>query len=357
MPRPRPDNTARRVARAAAGALIAASLLVCGPLPVSQAAKYRRVPIEGTAYYVSPSGSDSASGRSPAHAWRTVRQANRAQLRPGDGILFRAGATFSDDFLVPPRSGRVGAPLVYGSYGRGRAQLPKGIWFKHRDDLAFQRLDIRGAEQGVNGTGNRIIVQGSKITNTGIAINAWGSRWLIRYNVVDDTADSGLVLQGTRHAVKRNRITDTGRDPSIPYGKHGIYMKSSHTTVTRNVIRRFSDNGVSSRLRGGVVSRNVISGGEIGIAWFQNDFRAGVSRWMANRISWVSKAGLYVSPSDSHGGTIERFVISGNVVSRSHGSFIDLDTSRARTRVGCNTLRRGSSSRRVCSAAATARTN
>lgn len=354
MPRRNPRPNARQTRCTAIAAMAFGVLAVAGPLPAAQAATYRPAPIKGTTYYVSPSGSDSASGRSPAQAWRTVRQANRTNLRPGDGVLFRGGATFADDALMPEQSGSAGAPLVFDSYGGGRANLPKGIWFKGKDHLVFQRLSINGARQGVSGTGRRITVQGSKITNVEIAVNTWGSNWLIRHNVIDNTGDSGLILQGSRHNVQRNRITDTGRDSSIDYGKHGIYMKSARTRVIRNVIRRFSAEGVSSRLHSGVVSHNVISGGQVGVAWYQNDSRSGLSRWRGNRISSVSHAGIYVSPSDSHGQTIERFTISGNVV-RTNASFIDLDIPRSRTRVGCNILGQGGGLRRVCSAGAAAR--
>src|SRR5262249_5041856 len=45
----------------------------------------------GTTYYVSPSGSDSNPGTSPASAWRTVSRVNRADLSPGDAVLFQGG--------------------------------------------------------------------------------------------------------------------------------------------------------------------------------------------------------------------------------------------------------------------------
>ncbi len=335
--------------------LIAAnSLCVLGALLVVGVAGCQASQGEGTTYYVSPSGSDSDSGRSPDQAWRTVRKASRAQLSSGDTVLFRGGHAFSDDTLMPEHSGAGGSPIVYGSYGGGRAALPKGVWLGHVTDLTFQGLAINGASQGVSGIGDRITVENSRITNVGIGINAGGNGWTIRHNVVDNTGDSGLILQGSGHSVTRNSITDTGRDRSIPYGKHGIYMKSSRSRVTHNVIRRFSANGVSARLRDGVVDSNTISGGPIGIAWFQNDSRPGVSHWGGNRIARVSEAGLYVSGADDAGPTIERFVISGNVV-RTGATFMDLNTATSHTQLTCNTLLGGAGQQRVCSARAAAR--
>lgn len=45
----------------------------------------------GTAYYVSNSGSDRNSGRSPQEAWATLDRVNGANLRPGDGVYFQRG--------------------------------------------------------------------------------------------------------------------------------------------------------------------------------------------------------------------------------------------------------------------------
>jgi hypothetical protein len=54
-------------------------------LPVAHIARVPGVSpatIAGTAYYVSPSGSDSNSGLAPDQAWRTVSRVNRADLNP-----------------------------------------------------------------------------------------------------------------------------------------------------------------------------------------------------------------------------------------------------------------------------------
>jgi hypothetical protein len=310
-------------------------------------------PVEpgGRTFYVSPDGSDSSSGRTPGEAWRTVHKVNRASLEPGDTVLFDGGQTYGDDTLMPESSGSPDAPIAYGSYGAGRATLTRGIWFRGNHDLTFSGLAIRDTSQGISATGTRITVQRSRISHVGIGINTFGSSWVIRDNVVDDTGDSGLIMQGTGHVIQDNRITNTGHDRSIDYAKHGIYLKSSRTRVVDNVIRSFTADGVSSRLHDAVIADNRISRGPVGIAWFQNDSKAGVSRWSGNRISAVSQAGMYVSPSDDAGRTIERFVISGNVI-KTRAAFMDLQTSAAHTRLACNTWLGRSGKRQVCSASA-----
>src|SRR6266702_1043167 len=75
-----------------------------------------------TTYYVSPSGSDSNSGTA-ASPWQTVDRINRTLLVPGDSVLFQGGQRFSGTTLIPPASGAASAPIRFGSYGTGRAQL------------------------------------------------------------------------------------------------------------------------------------------------------------------------------------------------------------------------------------------
>src|SRR6185312_1320010 len=80
-------------------------------------------------FYVGPHGSDHGAGRSPRHPWRTMFRVNKAHLKPGDTVLFKGGARFGDDTLMPGWglhvSGSKAAPVTFGSYGGGQAVLPK----------------------------------------------------------------------------------------------------------------------------------------------------------------------------------------------------------------------------------------
>ena len=276
-------------------------------------------PISGTTYYVSPSGSDSNSGTSPEQAWRTVHQANRADLQPGDAILFQGGATFADDPLEPgwgtAVSGTGVQPVVFGSYGEGQASLPNGIWTKGESNLVFENFNL-GPAGDLSGTGNDITVEGCSIsnilTNAEYGIVVTGSNWLIRDNWINHTGDSGMLLTGDHFRVQDNAITDTGVDPAITWGDHGIYLDASNSTIRGNIISGFHNDGVSVRYRDSVVSDNQISNGQIGIAWFQYDPQAGTSYWTSNSISNTRLAGIYISPGDIAGSTRETFIIRSN---------------------------------------------
>src|SRR5512146_2563266 len=101
-----------------------------------------------TTFYVSPAGSDGNAGTSPSTAWKTVQRADSASLAPGDSVLFQGGATFADQTLMPAASGADGAPIVFGSYGTGRANLPGGIWFSGKSWLTFDGLAVSPASPG-----------------------------------------------------------------------------------------------------------------------------------------------------------------------------------------------------------------
>jgi hypothetical protein len=294
------------------------------------------VAITGRTYYVSSAGSDSNDGTSPQQAWKTVRQANRADLAPGDGVLFEGGATYSDDTLMPERGGARGKPVVYGSYGQGRAVLPKGVWFRDKSDFAFQNLSFPGVAHGIQGAGDRVTIQGVELKGNEVGIYSEGDDWTIEANHVDGSGDSGMILIGARHTIRANLITDTGIDRSIDFGKHGIYLKVVDAVVTDNTIKGFSDNGVSVRFRNSRIERNTISGGPIGIAWFQYDTVAGTSTWRGNDITQTTAASVYVSRTDEAGPTRESFVIANNRLDPASGKYLDLSDTQGSYSVSGN---------------------
>ncbi len=298
------------------GIALCAAVLGCAVLVAAGAG-----PASARTFYVSPHGSDRAAGTSPVRPWRTVARVNRARLAPGDVVLLRGGATFRHA-LMPPRSGRPNAPIAFGSYGRTRPRLPRGVWFRGLHDLKFDRLALPHAS--FVGHGDRIALTRSAIGRARMGLYANGSDWWIAANKVHRTGDSGLILIGERMTVAGNRIERTGRDRNIPWGKHGIYLRVAAAHVVGNTIRRFADNGISVRYRNSVIEHNRIAGGPIGIAWFQNDHRAGISSWIANEISGTTAAAIYVSPADAAGTTRESFVITGNRLRPRAGQLLNL---------------------------------
>jgi hypothetical protein len=323
--------------RCLAAAVAAAAVLV----PCGRAA--------AATYYVTPNGSDGNPGTSQSSPWRTVAKVNRAGLQPGDTVLFAGGQTFSDAYLGPPASGTAGAPITFGTYGSGQARLTKGIWFASKSYLTFDGLtvdagnpsaDVPGLQSSASGTGStHIVVQNCTFQNVRLGLlisNAGDAYWTVSNNLIQSTGDSGVLIEdpnavngegGHDLTFTGNTILDTGLDKSITYGKHGIYARSANDVFRGNVIRGFSDDGISLRFRNAVVEGNDISQGPIGIGWFQYDPNAGTSRIAYNRISGTTAAGIYVNGYEAETGlaTQETFVIADNTISPAGGAGIGIE--------------------------------
>lgn len=294
-------------------------------------------PAMARTFYVSPSGSDHNRGTSQRHPWRSVERVGRARFRPGDRVLFAGGHVFSDDTLIPSSSGAPGREIIFGSYGRGQAVLRKGVWFSGKHDLVFANLTITDVNQGVHGRGDRDSVIRCTIRDVSVGINASGRGWRIIGNRIARTGDSGMLLYGEGHAVTVNNISDTGLDPSLTYGKHGIYLKAANVRIADNRISHFvGGSGISVRYRNSTVEHNRISGGAIGISWFQYDRTPGTSRWEANTISGTTHADIFVSGSDAGGMTRESFVIASNKLAKEAGAYLNLQPTRGVYRVHKN---------------------
>jgi hypothetical protein len=284
-------------------------------------------PASARTYFVSPRGNDGASGRSPAQAWRTVGRVDRARLEPGDIVLFAAGATFTDATLIPPASGAAGAPIRFGSYGRGRAVISNAggaVWFDDRQFLSFDHLVLttKGAASVIlagSTTGSSdITIRDCLLTNTAdAAINSpsrHDSHWLIAGSTIDDTGDSGLILLGSDDIVRGNSILDVGRNRRLDYGKHGIYAKGPGILVEDNRISHFPGSGISVRLRDARLVGNEISDGPTAISFFRQGRLVGDSTIEDNEFSHISAAGFY------YDGGGENFVVSGNRIAMSGGT-------------------------------------
>jgi Right handed beta helix region len=319
---------------------------VAGTVPVvggSLGGGARSASSAGTVYYVAPDGRDSNRGTSPSRPWRTVARVNRAALRAGDEVLFQGGSTFSDATLMPGfgfnASGTPDAPIVFGSYGAGRAQLSRGIWLGTNaahtggpSHLVFQDLRL-GPNQGFQGTGDYIKLVGLSIgpllppqgsQETGIASE--GSHWVIEDNTIYDTGDSGMLLGfsagapgdlagGTDYLVSHNTVTHTGLDRRLSYALHAIYLKVADATVTENRLTYFHDDGVSLRYRDAMVSHNYIAHGGIGIAWYQYDAQPGTTEMIANTIVDTDQAGIFVcGVAEACNQPIESFIVKRNLM-------------------------------------------
>lgn len=330
-----------------------------------------RPTITGTTYYVSATGNDANAGTSEATAWKTVKKVNETKLNPGDGVLFEGGATFGEE-LYGNGSGTEAKPVVYSSYGHGNAILSEGISLYPQGEWVV--IDHITSLKGIGGYGSNVTIQNCNITNAeGVGINITcgeykvatkpAEKWKILCNYIHDTGDSGILIEGIieegeesslypakKFVVEGNVIENTGTDTAISYGKHGIYLKGTECTITRNVIRNFSTDGISQRYGGNTVENNVITSGYVGIGFFQYSSTASSTSWINNAISEV-ETGIYVPEACTiySGGkataskTSENFVLRGNIIGPIYGGeseYVTIKTTGTVSREGTNAERK-----------------
>lgn len=274
---------------------------------------------QAATYYVRPGGNDRASGRSVVAAWRTVARVNAAHLRAGDRVLFAGGAVFGDTVLDASPVGTRRARVRFGSYGRGKATLTGGIRLRSARWVTVADLAVTHAGQAVlgsvYGTGSKhVVLRGLDLDGVGIGINSANVRdsdWRIVRTHIAHTGDSGMIVLGSGFTIARDVITDTGLSPSITYAKHGIYLKGPRARIVGNTILRFSTSAISLRSHDALVAGNHIDSGPVGIGYFQESRRRGLTRVVGNSIRGISSVGIYLDGSSSESFRISRNAISG----------------------------------------------
>ncbi len=91
------------------------------------------ISFSGTAYYVSADGDDSADGKSPENALRTLEKANSLELNAGDALLFRRGDIFRGSI-------NAAAGATYSAFGEGAKPQLLGS-FENAAELCWEKTD------------------------------------------------------------------------------------------------------------------------------------------------------------------------------------------------------------------------
>lgn len=231
------------------------ALLVVAPAP---AAPLAPIAGGGKTYYVdSRRGDDSASGRSPAHAWRSLTRAARVRLRGGDRLLLRRGSSWQAE-LDLASGGTASRGVVVGTYGSGGRPLIHGGNTCVRVTGSFIRLTGIAVHNctwaGVSLVGSFVRVDHTLISGAAAGIEVTPTsredrildNQLIDNNRMsvltptphnDDSGAFGILLRGERTLVARNRID--GSDAfSYDYGRDGSAVEvygGRDNLIVRNI--------------------------------------------------------------------------------------------------------------------------
>jgi hypothetical protein len=249
----------------------------------------------GTDYYLSPTGNDSASGTSQETAWKSIVKVNATVFKPGDKILFKGGETFTGSLKFDMAdSGKPDNPVMITSYGKGWATIcsgtEDGLYAKNTSGFIVRNLIFTGAGADVDGRFRGICfftdldtekpghiridnVDVSGYRCEGISIQA------------DRRGSSGFkdirITNATVHDNGDKGIASSGPQPPGDWGHKDIYVGHCRVYNIRGITgkRGHSGNGIIlSSVDGGVIeyctaynngdfSDDPNSGGPIGI-WF-----------------------------------------------------------------------------------------
>ena len=249
----------------------------------------------GTDYYLSPTGNDSASGTSPEKAWRSIGKVNTTIFKPGDNILFKAGETFAGSLKFDMAdSGKPDTPVTVTSYGKGRATIcsgtEDGLYAINTSGFIVKDLIFNGAGADVDGRFSGICFftnidtekpEHIRIDNVDVS----GYRWEGISIKADRHGSSGFrdvrITNATVHDNGDKGIASIGPQPPGGWGHKDIYVGHCRVYNIRGISgkRGHSGNGIIlSSIDGGVIeyckaynngefSDDPNSGGPIGI-WF-----------------------------------------------------------------------------------------
>ena len=229
-------------------------------------------PLEGRAmmsatYYVSPSGNDSNRGTSASAPWKSLAKVSSSTFTAGDEVLFQGGATFDGTLHMYKGGGTSGDPVVYGSYGSGRATINSGTadavmtynvgGFKIENLVIVGKSNGNNAQEGLRIEANEKNTDLPAITVTGCDISGYygaglcllgdvtGAGWTsesITYNTVHNNVVAGIFTS----AAVSNELT------GVDIGYDTVYDNPG----TRSLV--CSGNGImAGNLEGGLIEHDV----------------------------------------------------------------------------------------------------
>ena len=174
-------------------------------------------------YYVATSGNNSNPGTS-SQPWRTIAYAV-SKMVAGDTTYVRGG-TYREGLMRFTKSGTSSAPIKLLNQS---GQLPV---IECIDKNQLHRVLLMASGSSTNPIG-WITIEGFEIRNCYDGINYANAHDItIRRNWIHH-ARKGILGNGTRILIDRNRISNNGSNPSLD---QGIYVNGTAVTITNNLI-------------------------------------------------------------------------------------------------------------------------
>jgi hypothetical protein len=251
-------------------------------------------------YYVATTGNNSNPGTSSS-PWRTVAYAV-SKMVAGDTTYVRGG-TYTESGIQFTRSGTQSAPIkLLNAPGQFPIINCRSKSSDKANSVLFQRSNYQNPIGWIN-------LEGFEIRNCFNGIRLFNLHdSVIRRNWIHHNENQGILGNGTRILVDRNRINHNGRFAISPSGylDHGIYLNGTAITITNSLI--YDNLGFGIQMNGATSYNSTVHASpEFAVS----------SNWVVanNTMAYnVNRAGMVVWGSNSRNARIENNIFYENGV-------------------------------------------
>lgn len=258
-------------------------------------------------YYVATTGNDSNPG-TEKQTWRTVAKAVNTMVA-GDTTYVRGG-TYNEGLIRFRASGSQSAPIKLLNYP-DESPIIECI-----DPTKFHRMILEHASGARNAIG-WITIEGFEIRNCYDGIKLYnGHDVTIRRNWIHHNSNQGIIGNGTRVLVDRNRVNHNGPFAKSPTSTlaHGLYANGTAWTITNNLIYDNLGYGIQMNGSGSSLYKPTRHAGP--------EFTVAVNWIVANNtIAYnMNRAGMVIWGSTCNNARIENNIFYENAVALRPGS-------------------------------------
>jgi hypothetical protein len=201
-------------------------------------------------YYVAASGDDSNDGLSTKTAWHSPDKINAVDFKPGDSVLFEGGSVFNGTIkLTSGDNGMPGKPVVFTSYGKGRATIHagdgEGLLAVNTSFFKLTWLNFEGSGVNTNkGSGIHFFANDSVNVPSNIEIDECDAKGFNTYGIVFGANDS-IVFKGYQHVrITHCNATENGQGGIASYGSQQGYQ---HKYFYMAYCKVFSNRGILTK--------------------------------------------------------------------------------------------------------------
>ena len=186
-------------------------------------------------------GNDSNSGTAENLAWKSLRNIEGTDFKPGDSILFAKNSEFKGGFILK-NSGVPGNPIVLSTYGYG---LNPAFTNPDFSFLHGNVMQIRGSNIVIDGftfkhCASSTSLVDKEILSVGAVYTITGADYLTLQNCEFNDCPIGIYINSQHCTITNNFLHDCNRFLSEPdWGPIGIVVGNAYNDICYNMCKNY----------------------------------------------------------------------------------------------------------------------